>query len=797
MITVTGTVFQLDTAHTSYLFEARGGLLQQLYYGPRIKTHDAEPLREKTAAGYGSEVVYKAAEKPLSLDSRPLEFSPKNKGDYRLPAFSARTGQGFTADLVYEGFRVEEALPAPEGLPAPHDGDGCLIVTLKTADGLEAELLYGVFEQADVIARSLRVVNRTKAPLELLRAMSFQLDLPGCGYTLATLDGAWARERHVTEHRLAPGAVVFGSRTGASSNRTNPFFMVYEDGAGEFAGRVYGCNLVYSGSFEGAAEVSPLGSTRIMEGVQSDGFCWPLAPGERFEAPWAVLTCSDAGKNGMSQNMHRFVKEHILPPAFAHKLRPVLLNNWEATYFDFNERRLLRLAREAAALGVELFVLDDGWFGARDSDSAGLGDYEVNRKKLPSGLDGLGDRVRALGLGFGLWMEPEMVNEDSGLYRAHPDWAVKAPGVEPGRGRNQLVLDLCRREVRDYIVENVVRTVKTAGAAYVKWDMNRHVSDNYSPALDEQGRFAHRFVQGLYEIFRRVTEACPDVLFEGCASGGDRFDLGVLCYMPQIWTSDDTDAYERQLIQTGTSYGYPPCVMATHVSASPNHQASRPSPLEARFDVAAFGLLGYELDLTVASAAEKKAMKEQIAWYKAHRQVLQQGDFYRLKSPFGPDDTRGLTARETQWITVAPDKSEAVAGEFMGLLVPSSAKPPMRLYGLHPDRLYEISVRREVINIKTFGSLINQILPFRVNADGLLMHTASGVYMLPCEEEHYTAWGDLLMRAGLRFKQSFTGTGYNDDVRLMPDFSGRLYALKAGAGALRAEKESKNEQSTN
>ena len=790
MITVTGTVFELDTAHTSYIFEAKDGLLQQLYYGPRIKTHDPAPLRDKNAVGYGDEVVYKPAAAPLSLDTRRLEFSPQNKGDFRLPSLRAAGADGFTQDFVYDGFEVQQQTPALDGLPSPHGGDGTLCVRLKTTAGLTAELFYAVFEQADVIARTLRLQNGGAAPVSLLRADSFQLDLPGCGYTLFTFDGAWARERHPHAHELAPGAVCFGSRTGTSSSRCNPFFMLCEDGATEFFGRVYGFNLIYSGSFEGAAEVSPHGLTRVLAGVQSDGLCWTLAAGERFDAPWAVLTCSDAGKNGMSHNMHRFVREHILPPAFAHAERPIVLNNWEATYFDFNEHKLLKLAREAAALGVELFVLDDGWFGARASDKAGLGDYAVNAKKLPSGLAGLAQKINGLGMKFGLWMEPEMVSEDSDLYRAHPDWAVKTPGVEPSRGRNQLVLDLCRAEVRDYIVENVVATIRSAPIAYVKWDMNRLLSDNYSPALGEQGRFAHRWVQGLYDLFARITEACPQVLFEGCSAGGNRFDLGVLCYMPQIWTSDDTDAYERQRIQTGTSYGYPPCVMSAHVSASPNHQAARQSPLDARFDVAAFGLLGYELDLSVASPAEKKTMKEQIAWYKAHRAVLQQGVFWRLQTPFEPDRGRGLSTRETQWITVSEDRSEAVAGEFMGLLLPNSALPPLRLAGLDPDRLYEVAVRREAINIRTCGSMLNQILPVKLNTDGILVHTASGIYMMPCEEESYTAWGDLLLRAGIARKQGFTGTGYSEDVRLMPDFAGRLFAVQATAGALPSKNES-------
>lgn len=793
MITVTDTVFQLDTRTTSYLVRAEGGLLQQLYYGPKIKVCDTGPLLTKNAAGYGSEVVYRPDTAPLSLDSLPLDFSPQNKGDFRLSSFIAAQKAGTTADFAYTGFEILNETPVLDGLPSPHGADGTLALYLATATGLQVTLFYTVYEQADVIARTVRVYNGTQDTVQLQRADSFQLDLPGCAYTLYTLTGAWARERNVTPHRLAPGAVCFGSRSGVSSSRTNPFFFLKEDGATEFAGRVYGFNLVYSGSFEGAAEVSTLGETRVLAGVQSDGFCWPLAPGQQFDAPWAVMTCSDGGANGMSDNMHRFVKQHILPPVFATRPRPVLLNNWEATYFDFNERRLLKLAREAAALGVELFVLDDGWFGARNSDKAGLGDYAVNTKKLPQGLAGLAQKVNALGMQFGLWMEPEMVNEDSDLYRAHPDWAVTVPGVAPSRGRNQLVLDLCRPEVRDYIVQQVVSTVQSAPIRYVKWDMNRPLTDLYSPALDEQGRFSHRYVQGLYDVLARVTAACPDVLFESCASGGNRFDLGMLCYMPQIWASDDTDAYERQKIQTGTSYGYPQCVVGAHVSASPNHQTARQSPLEARFDVAAFGLLGYELDLAVASPVEKKMMAAQISWYKVHREVLQQGRFYRLQSPFEVDGSRGTETRETRWMVVSEDRTEAVAGEFQGLVVPNSAGRPLRLAGLSPQRMYTVTVRPERIAIKTFGSLLNQILPVHVNTDGYLMHAVGDLKALDCEQESYTAWGDLLMRAGIRLKQAFTGTGYNENVRPMPDFAARLYEIKAGKAALPEEKERKDE----
>ena len=426
-------------------------------------------------------------------------------------------------------------------------------------------------------------------------------------------------------------------------------------------------------------------------------------------------------------------------------------------------------------------MLDDGWFGARDNDAKGLGDYTVNRKKLSGGLAGLAEKVHALGLLFGLWFEPEMVNADSGLFRAHPDWIVQTPGNVPATGRNQYVLDLCRAEVQDYIIANVNATLASAPIDYVKWDMNRHISDNYSPALAEQGRFSHSYILGLYRVLQSIVEQNPDVLFEGCSSGGNRFDLGILCYMPQIWTSDDTDAYERQLIQAGTSYGYPPSVMGCHVSASPNHQTARTSPIESRFNVAAFGLLGYELDLGRLTPAEQKAVAAQIAYYKAHRRPFQYGRFLRLCPPFGKN--------KCEWMMLAPDGSEAVVGEYLRLLRPNAEKPPLRLAGLAQDALYELEVRPQVVDVRTFGSLINQILPVKVNAGGHLMHAVADRYMMPCETERYAAYGDLLMYAGIRQKQAFTGTGYNENVRLMPDFSSRVYYLRRVDAALRTNGE--------
>ena len=559
--------------------------------------------------------------------------------------------------------------------------------------------------------------------------------------------------------------------------------MVSDPDTTEQYGEVYGFNLIYSGSHCARIESGPFSRTRISAGIGQDGFSWTLSgkDGEesRFDTPEAVLTWSDRGFRGCSVHMHRFVKDHIVRGKWAKKERPVVINNWEATYFKFKSHTLLRLAKEAKDLGCELFVLDDGWFGRRDTDESSLGDYTVNTKKLRGGLAGFGEELKKLGMDFGLWMEPEMISPDSDLYRAHPDWAVQVPGMEPSKGRHQLVLDLCRKDVQDYIIAQVCGILDSAPITYIKWDMNRTITDQFSrgesmSAPDgkaEQGRFFHAWTLGLYRVMNQIVRTHPDILFEGCASGGNRFDLGILCYMPQIWTSDDTDAWERMLIQTGTSYGYPQSVMSCHVSASPNHQTLRTTPLESRFDVAAMGILGYELDLAVLPSAEKKVIRAQIEWYKAHRSLLQFGTFYRLASPFKEPE-------RCIWMVVSPDRAEAVVMEGTGRLVPNSETPPVRLAGLDPDSLYKVTVRPQLIDIRTFGSLLNMVSPVKLNTSGLAVHIVSDHYRMTSETEQFLAYGDLLMHAGIRPKAGFTGCGYGEEVRMMPDYGARIWELK-------------------
>ncbi|MEG1175121.1 MAG: alpha-galactosidase [Ruthenibacterium sp.] len=770
MIRVENGLFSIETAHTGYYIALRGALAETLHYGAKLRP-DRAALCEKVAVPYGGDAIYQKSS-PDGLSHLCLELAPVQKGDLRAGALLLQLPNGGrTLDFSFRAARQRKGSVPPSGMPGAFDGDDTLALDFVSPEGVLITLSYTVYEDCDVITRRMTLRNGTGGALTLEKAMSYQLDLPSCDFVLSTFTGAWARERHETQCRLTAGTHSFGSLTGTSSHLCNPFFMLAAQDATEHTGDVYGFNLIYSGSHAGSVEVTPFGQTRVMAGLQPEGFCWTLAPDEVFETPEAVLSFSQDGKNGMSAHMHRFVNRHLVRGAWANAERPILINNWEATYFHFNEAKLLKLAKAAAKLGIELFVLDDGWFGARSSDTAGLGDYNVNRKKLPDGLAGLAQKIKALGMRFGLWVEPEMVNADSDLYRAHPDWVIASPGHTPCEGRHQLVLDLCRSEVQDYLIENVNRTLKSAEISYVKWDMNRPISDAYSPALQQQGRFAHSYTLGLYRVLDAVTRANPEVLFEGCSMGGNRFDLGILSYMPQIWTSDDTDAYERQKIQTGTSYGYPQSTMGCHVSAVPNHQSARVSPLDARFDVAAFGVLGYELDLTLLPPAELKAVAAQIVYYKAHRRLLQYGQFLRLASPFAQD--------KCEWMVVSEDKKEAMLGEYLHLLVPNTSKPPLRFKALDPDALYTVTARAQSVNIRAFGGLLNFVLPFKVNPDGVLVQKASELYGMPCEKECYTVYGDLLMGAGLKQKQAFTGTGYTKDVRLMPDFSARIYFLQA------------------
>jgi alpha-galactosidase len=778
------SVIHLDTERTSYIIDLLPtGQVANLYYGPRLRPMaDYEPLRQKNDVPTGTMVNTSQEWKNIGLDDQCLEYSGLGRGDYREPAVELVFGDGSrTTDFRFDSVRRYAGRPGIEGLPCATGGatggeaevETTELLLRDEARSLSLRLYYCVYAAFDVITRFARLSNEGGEALRLGRLMSAQLDLFGGDYSLVTFDGCWAYERARHDKPLTPGVFVNDSKTGNSSNRHNPFVMLAAAGCGEFEGSCYAMNLVYSGNHAEICERTHQGKIRLLTGINPSGFEWLLEPGESFSTPEALLSFSAAGFNGLSRGLHRFVQEHIVRGEWQHRERPVLINNWEATEFDFDRRKLLSLAREAAGLGIELFVLDDGWFGHRDDDTSSLGDWRVNEKKLPGGLAGLIPKINALGLKFGLWVEPEMISEDSELYRAHPDWAVATPGRAPAWGRNQFVLDLCLPEVRAHLIETMSEVFSQGRIEYVKWDMNRNISDAFSRSLppSRQGEFHHRYILGLYEVMGELVRRFPAILFESCASGGNRFDLGMLCYMPQAWTSDDTDAYARLAIQGGTSYGYPPSVMGAHVSASPNMQTLRASTIETRFNVAAFGLLGYELDLGLLSHFDKRAIREQVAFYKAHRRLLQYGTFLRVPVPLDRD--------KTIWAVVSEDGRKALAGLYQGSAKVGLGQDLLRVPFLAGAGSFRVRGRKQYINVKAFGNLVNRVLPIKIRGDGLIHTALSSFYMFTMAEEEYVANGDLISAYGIKLIQQFSGTGYNDRVRIFSDYGSRLYLLEA------------------
>lgn len=750
MITEENGVFHIRTDTYSYLFKIDAyGLPEHLHFGAPVKTRDAGALSCRPGLGWGASILLDAKDTASCPDVLPLEWSGSGRGDYRESPLELA---GEPADFRYTGYKIHEGgVSMACGLPQAHDARETLEITLSQP-GAELTLFYTAFPTA--IVRRTVLTNTGDKPLRLNKLMSSCVDLPG-SYTMATFNGGWIAEMRRCDTPVGVSKVVNESLTGSSSNRHNPGFLLYEPTATEDAGTVYGFNLIYSGNHYAAAQQSLQGLTRVMQGINDSNFSRELPPGECFETPEAVLCHSGKGFGGLSANMHAFVTDHIIPPHWRGRPRPVLYNSWEGCTFDFSQRRLLSLANRAKALGCELFVLDDGWFAGRDNDRAGLGDYTVNRKKLPEGLEGLSRHLKDRGLSFGLWFEPESVNPDSDLYRAHPDWAL-TDGFRPVLGRNQLLLDLTKPEVRDYIVENVSRILDSTGISYVKWDMNRH-----SVAL---GAKAHDFVLGLYDVLRRIFAPRPDILLEGCSSGGNRFDLGMLCFSPQIWASDNTDPIERLTIQNGISYLYPQSAVGAHVSAAPHAQTLRNTPLNTRGNVAFFGCLGYELDLRTLLPVEIKEIQGQIAFYKRYREVFQFGTFRRT---------------ELGW--QVSDGKVTLAGVFHRLVNAAPGYERLRVKGLKQETDYRVTSLAQAIRVGQFGNLLKHVAPVNVNPNGALLRIADRHITLPGKPETLTASGAALA-AGIMLSPLFRGTGYAPEQRTQGDFGSDVYLIEEIGG---------------
>jgi len=763
-------LFKLDTSSTSYIFKiGRYGHPEHIYYGKKLHDGDFTALELKNDIMLGSSVDYCEGADGYSLDNILLEYSGIGKGDYRHSPIELIMPDGsFVCDFVFRDYKIEKGGYRAEELPTAEGGDETLSLVLcdKKYPGITLTLHYTVFGDCDVIARNAVLGNTEEKEIYIRKLMSFSLDFPTSGYDMITLNGSWAKEAHVSRRKVAPGLLVNDSTTGASSNRHNPGFLLAACGSDEEHGAVYGFNLVYSGNHYSAVECGPFNTVRIMSGINPHCFLWRLKCGESFETPQAVMSYSDGGTNGFSDRMHRFVNSHIVRGKYKLSERPIVINNWEATFFNFNRRKILALAGRAKKLGIEMLVLDDGWFGKRNSDTCGLGDWTVNKKKLPGGITGLCKKINSMGLRFGLWFEPECVNEDSELYRAHPDWAIKVSGRAPGLGRNQLILDLTRKEVREYIVEAVDAVLSSCNVEYVKWDYNRHISDAFSPSLKMQGEFSHRYILGLYEILGELFhKRHPEILLESCSSGGNRFDLGMLCYSPQIWTSDNTDPIERLDIQGGIYLLYPPSTVSNHVSMAPHQQTLRETALSTRFNVAAFGVLGYELDFSELTPEESWEIKEQVAFYKAHRRTFQ---FGRLRCV--PMQKEGQISWQTG------DENESVAGVFQRIAKACPPRDNLRIVGLDASTEYTVSSVRQYARIRRFGTLIKHILPFPLRADGFILRTADKYYALTDGAEEYRAYGDALS-AGINLAMQYEGTGYAPSLRLYGDFGSGLYIV--------------------
>ncbi len=790
MIKKLGNTFVLETEKTTYAFQVTETKhLAHLYYGRKIRlSEDAAGVKEVHIFQPGNGISYDKEHQNFTLDDLKLEMSSYGKGDAREPFICLTHEDGsVTSDFLYEKYEIKENKEEICGMPSSYDDEGnasTLLITLKDkAYDLILVLKYSVYPKENVITRSAELINDSENTVKIRRIMSNQLDLDAGDFNFTNFTGAWTREMKKSVMPLKAGKIVNSTYVGVSSNRANPFTMISRRNATEDYGDVYGFNLIYSGNHYSAAEVSPYGKIRFVSGINPEGFEWTLDKKDTFQTPEAVMTYSAEGFTGMSHNMHRFVRKHIVRGQWRDKERPILLNSWEACYFDISESKLLRLAKAGKEEGIELFVMDDGWFKGRNDDKRALGDWEPDPKKLPGGLKSLADKVKRLGLDFGIWVEPEMINEDSDLFRAHPDWSLAIPGKDHSEGRNERFLDLTRTEVQDYIIEKMSKVFDSADISYVKWDMNRNMSDVYSASLDRerQGEVAHRYMLGMYRVMKTLTEKFPQILFEGCAAGGDRFDLGILSYFPQIWASDDTDAFVRSEVETNYSYGYPMSVISSHVSATPNHQTLRRTPLETRFNVAAFGVLGYEYNFPDLYADELNQIKADIEFYKQWRELFFFGDFYRGRKYQDASDITALanfTGNELEWTVVSADKKKA-AGMIMQMLVhPNSETAIFTPKGLDPEKDYHFYNRALKYNIKDFGSLINAVSPVHVRPDSFAHNMLAKKFHMDGELEDIKSSGSVLMYAGVHLKPSFASVGYNNDVRYYPDFGSRIYLVE-------------------
>ncbi len=683
-------VFKIDTEHTSYCIGIvdEDNFVGHIYYGRKLTDDNLVYLMRTEEPPFVPSRNNR--DRTSFLDTFPMEYTGHGLGDYRESALMVRTAGGHSGvSLSYVSHRIFDGKEELAGLPATFGTvDACRTLELTCEDkllGLQVILSYSIFADNDAIARSVRIVNGGKEAIYLTKVLSACIDMDNEEYEMITLQGSWARERIIQTRPVLKGRQGVSSVRGESSHQEHPFMAWKRKTTTEETGDIYAMNFVYSGNFLAQIEGDQFGSMRALMGIHPQDFCWKLEPGEAFQAPEVICVYSASGIGGMTRTFHDLYRKHLIRGEYKDKKRPILINNWEATYFDFDTDKLLSIAREASGLGIEMLVMDDGWFGSRNDDNSSLGDWQVNEEKLKGGLKYLVDEVNKLGMKFGIWLEPEMISPDSNLYREHPDWAFAIPGRTGSLARNQYVLDLTRKEVRDYVYDMIASVLRSANIEYVKWDMNRQLSDMGSCGLpaDRQGELFHRQVLAVYELQDRMTKEFPYLLLENCSGGGARFDPGMLYYSPQIWCSDDTDAVERLSIQAGTALIYPLSTMGAHVSDCPNHALGRTTPFETRGYVALAGTFGYELDVTKIPEADRAMIPEQTAMYHKYNDLVREGDYYRI-AHFAENHYYDC------YEVVAKDKSEALVTYIQVLNRPSYHSRRIRIPGLDLTAVYEI-----------------------------------------------------------------------------------------------------------
>ncbi len=762
MIKQQNNAFHLKGKHASYLVRINPvGKPVLDYFGSALSDEeDLSCLSFDPSLVPGRSVSYSQERPEISLRYLPLELSTRGKGDYRSPSLKLENEDTSLFDFAFASAFIREPQEM-EGYPTPSGADSELVLLFEDKSaGAEVELHYLVYPESDVFGRYALVRNLSEKILTVRKISSLCLSIEDKGYKLHSYRSGWIDEFHEEVSSPSSNQIRMESSSGASNDLHNPFFFLEKEGGGYSHGDCYGFNLVYSGDHMEEVEKQN-GYLHILSGLSEEDFAWPLGKGESFTTPLAVFTYSKEGRNGMARNFHSFVNGCVLPPSHRYAPRPIVYNNWEGTYFKFDENKLHSLARQAKKLGAELFVLDDGWFGKREDDTSSLGDWTVNKSKLPNGIKGLGKYLHKNGLLFGLWFEPEAISPKSELYSSHPDWAIACPGKEPSLGRNELLLDLTRPEVADYLCETLSSLIEEGEVDFIKWDYNRPFSD----VAKNEGAYAHRYILSLYALLRRLRDRFPALWMENCASGGARNDLGMFSYFDTGWVSDDTDSYQRSLIQKGMALGYPLSVMSNHVSAKTNHQTLRKSSFGTKFDLACFGVLGYELNPSDLFPVEEKEVQAQIAYYKENREALQFGE-YRLLEDY---HDRGVLIQEVHKDGVA------LASYSRSLQVPTPEARKLRLEMLEEGAFYDYSVRKEDLSLLRFGGLVNMLSPIHLKEEGFLINALSHHKALENEKFEGTISGAALLGDGLRMKQEWSGTGLNENVAVIGDFGARLY----------------------